>query len=123
MPTFMINDDTTTPQPQEMLVNPRPIVGRNLLGDPIYMGYETLDVKWSNIPTDRIASLLALYDPTVPACTVTYLDSRVGVLVTRDARMEQPIDGGPIPGLRAYKNVSVRFSHLGPAATYTPEGS
>lgn len=92
---------------------PIPIVGYNLLGEPIRQGYAQFIFTWSFMTQQRLTALLSVYNPNSPQMNVTFIDKQTGALVTKSGMMEEPIVGTRM--IIYYQNVAVKFTRISDA--------
>lgn len=100
----------TTPQPNDVQHEPRPLAGYSLRGAPVYQGYEAQTWAWRVLHQSEMTRLYQLYNPLSPQVRITFLDPATGAYVTRFAMMHAPRIGRRMTVL--YLEVSLLFTHL-----------
>jgi hypothetical protein len=106
---FAINGTWLYP-PDGYQESPIPVVGYNLLGEPIRQGYQQFIFTWSIMKQDRLSSLINMYDPNNPMVNITFIDKKTGQLIVRSGMMEEPIVGARM--IVYYQNVAVKFTRI-----------
>lgn len=109
---FAINGTWLYP-PDGYQETPIPIVGYNLMGEPIRQGYPQFIFTWSIMIQQRLTSLMAMYNPNAPMVNITYISKDTGQLITRSGMMEEPIVGARM--IIYYQNVAVKFTRISEA--------
>ena len=117
---FAINDIDLYP-PDGYQEEPIPVVGYNLLGEPIRQGYPAITFTWSFLKQEHMSRLIDQYDPNNPRTLVTFIDKDVGPdnPIVYYGMFHEPIVGAR--QIIYYNNVAVRFTHLVRASVWIKE--
>jgi len=105
---FAVNDRWLYP-PDGYQKEPIPVVGYNLLGEPVRQGFPALTLTWSFMKQQHLTALLAAYDGNDPRVKLTYVDEAVGVETPARRPGRLPVQEG---GHRKETGVIVRLAVL-----------